>query len=334
MSNQSFDGLYAKLSDTHNDCINELKKAIDDEDYDYIDFAEIVSVDDGELDTFLEDNSLDNVNGLKVAIIKYVKGTSNDSNIITSNINSNINNSNGIPNIINKSIDAYKSVNRLPSDNELQSFAKEVKCSGLYYIGDKAYNDFIKLSKINGPREESLVGMYADNFTRYYINEYLKSKKNAEVHQWIQDKLSPYFVNNINAKTKIGSGLVAFFKRANRHIRLPPNQYIDDDINVFAKIVIQIFDVISNILNALQTGKAYELPLQLDFALFPRNIVDGTYDDDPDSGSDTDTDTDTKIDDDDDDDINIDDALTDFKDDDIFRGTIDFDEKGSDTIIN
>ena len=263
MTNQSFDGLYAKLADTHKDCVNDLKNAIDAEEYDYIDFAEFVSVDVDELDTFLEDNSLDNVNGLKAAIIKYVKGTSDDSNIDTSNINSNINSSDGIPNIINKSIDAYKSVNRLPSDNELQSFAKQVKCSGLYYDGDKAYNDFIKLSKINGPREESLVGMYADNFTRYYINEYLKSKKNVEVPQWIQDKLSPYFVNNINAKTKIGSGLVAFFKRANLHIRLPPNQYIDDDINVFAKIVIQIFDVISNILNTLQTGKIYELPLQV-----------------------------------------------------------------------
>jgi len=205
-----------------------------------------------------------------------------------------------------KIVNAYKTGNNGALNNyaKLQTFAKKVGCLKLHINGDKSYNNIMWLSINN--KLPNILGTCADNYTRYYIEQFLKNNKSeGKVSKWVQNNIK---LDNNAAKDLFKQGISAYFKRINTCITLKPFQYIDEDINEFSKLILEIFKSISNIIK----NKKYGFPTQLDFAILVKASRKDGYKKSDDSDSDSDSDTDS--DDDNDNDIKLSEAFGDFKD--------------------
>ena len=280
MSKKGFENLYRNIAITHGHCIDKLKHAIITEDYDYTDFVDMVIDDISELNEFLEDYGLHDENGLIQAMIDYLNDGSNDNddtkvNNDDNNDDSNDNNDNNddlkndkygnMPMLVKKLIKycINGDNSKIKNSMKLKLFVKKINCSDLHCDGDKVYNECMKISINNGQQHESVLLMLADNFTRYYINEYLKGHKNVTIASWRNDKFGEYIDGYKKIFTQFESGIQSLFKRLCSPIMLPMTQYIDDDINTFAKIVMGIFDVVSNVIEA-----DYPLPIQVRYSQY------------------------------------------------------------------
>jgi len=271
MSTKGFKGLYTNIAVSHGDCIEALKKAIKDEEYDFEGFTEMIKDDDEEFDDLLNNNNLGNQIGLKDAIRKYM----NDWVFVIDNDEQMI-----IEKIVKYFFNGI--INKIQDDKELKTFAEDINCMDLYDPEDRVYNECFRISINNGNQNESLILSLVDNYMRYYFNEYRKGNIKS-IDEWWADKLPKYNdTKHEQMKLKYIAGMKSFSKRICPRILLPPNQLIDDNINLFAKMVIQILESILDIIN-----RNYSLPLQLDFVIHPRNIshVNDDYDDDDDAKS-------------------------------------------------
>jgi len=185
-----------------------------------------------------------------------------------------------------KIVNAYKTGNNGALNNyaKLQTFAKKVGCLKLHINGDKSYNNIMWLSINN--KLPNILGTCADNYTRYYIEQFLKNNKSeGKVSKWVQNNIK---LDNNAAKDLFKQGISAYFKRINTCITLKPFQYIDEDINEFSKLILEIFKSISNIIK----NKKYGFPTQLDFAILVKASRKDGYKKSDDSDSDSDSDSD------------------------------------------
>ena len=254
----NFRGLYNALSQTHNDSINDLKDAIDQEDYDYGDIKEMVRDKNGDdLDAFLEDYDLHTNVGLKEAIINHIKPFIDDTGNIKDDVKDDIKDDIKDEGFLIKKLIEYdknvdNGVSQIKNNTELQEFLKKIECNELFDDEDKAYNYWIRKGINNGNRDESILLMMADNFTRFAINKYKKHKKindSIQIRHWIQEKFELYTLKvNPQTKARLFTAFNSFFKRVNQKFTLPTTVLIKDDINLFAKIIMEIFDFIKAVI--------------------------------------------------------------------------------------
>jgi len=279
----SFKGLYLKLKDTHPDYIEPLKKALENEDYDYDGLKDIV-MDNDDFDEFLKKNDeLNNINGLKDAISKYV----ND------NTNSPPDSDDG-PRIIEKLIEYYGNNESIGivDDNELKEFSETITCESIYDAEDSVYNLCIRISINNDKQYQSILVSLVDNYTRYYIRLHLTKPKMTNiahrnpVAKWWDNKVANLY-NEDNTlsqmRIKFIAGINSFSKRLCPRILLPSTQRINDNINLYAKMVIQMF---ARILDIIKGNSGLKLPLQIDFVIYPSEITTVVTNDDYDSKDD------------------------------------------------
>ena len=227
-----YEGLYRLIK--NDDVRQKFKLGIENEQYDYDQFRDLVNDDDSEFETFLDDCKI-NTPKLKDILINHCK--KNKKVVLTDEL------------FIKKIKNAYKTNDgTLKNNGELKDFAKKLKCNGLHYDEDSSYNDIMRLSINNGL--PNILGTCGDNYTRWYINQFLKGKKGVKVSEWAL-KMGLTGTD----KDAFEAGMKAYFKRINTCITLNPYQYIDENINEFAKLILKIFDGVSNIVSINSKNK-------------------------------------------------------------------------------
>jgi len=292
-----FEDLYRLI--TNKDLRQKFMEGIDNEQYDYDQFSEMVN--DNEFEEFLDEYDI-NTPKLKDILINYF--TKSKKVVLTGEL------------FIKKINDAYiANTGRLNSNVKLKDF-------GLEFDDDKSYNNIMILSINNGL--PNILGTCGDNYTRWYINQFLNGKPNVTVAEWAQKmKLTG---NNGSA---FEAGMKAYFNRINACIALKPFHYINEDINEFAKLVLKIFDGVSNIVSINSKNKN-QFPSQLDFAILPKISESGNDDEKKNNDSDDSDSNDDDKNDDDNKDIDLSKAFKHFKHDDIYSEYIEFNEANYD----
>ena len=153
-----------------------------------------------------------------------------------------------------KIANAYKTRNNgaLNNDAQLKTFADKIGCDDLYDNEDTSYNTIMRLSIKN--KLPNIFGTCADNYTRYYIEQFLKDESKGIIIEWVQNIT---LGNAVEALFK--QGIAGYFARINTRITLPAFRHIDQDINEFSLLILKIFESISNIIK----NKKYGFPTQV-----------------------------------------------------------------------
>jgi len=262
-----------------NDASSALETQIIEDDYNMEGITEVIN-DDDELNEFVDAISYDNKDKLKDAMKAYVSNVNDNDSKDDSKTDDNTLTSIGLKELVN----IYKENSNINSDT-MRQFIQEINCDAIWHDTDKVYTDWLAISIKTGKQHESILQMLGDHYTRYYIKKYIDIGKHIPVSNWANDpNVLKGLQSHGNMFVLVKTALESYFKRLNQAISLPPTQLINDDINVYGNIIHAVFEFIKT------TIKNYDLPVQFDFVILPKDIETSNDDDDdygdPDSDDD------------------------------------------------
>ena len=251
----SYDKLYLDIQRKFGiEIKKKLKEYIEDEDFEYDDFMESIQSDD------IEENFLNIDLPNKNDIYNNLKEWSNNNNI---NVESEVKGSDddalneyNIKHIIN----AYTASTEINKD--ITGILVQNVCPSMWPMEDQTLKDAVHISLQFGDQYTSLLNYLVDDYTRCYVEQYILDESQLTIDQWGKDRLMGLNDYDQLKKTLI-NGVTSFFNRVNQRIILPITMKINDNINDYVKMTLNIIEFIKKIKASNSPNIVNQLPMPI-----------------------------------------------------------------------